>query len=386
MIRLIDGFDLVDFFNAALPYQINSGIFEQGQMLAGQTPGGQSWWIFNTGFGEADFTVILDNQPTWCINLWFRPLTSATDPQTQVWRDVIFYEIGDVLGTTFDLRQRTDGTVQFRSATVPVAIFGPVVVGLWTAVQIKVTATAWTLKVNGVQVGTGVPGLWRQPDRFTFRWDNAAGLNLDHYVLNDGQGVQNNDFLPYPWRVDTAYPLAIVQNGWGVHGQTDALKCVYDRFGFPPSEGEYPDGDLGYLQPTGIDQLALFQMTDLPCVGRVLAATLNVVAKPTASTQQVKLVVEEASLHVLSEPSVVGRSIQVPGSRPELTDYVTYQAITETDTEAGTGWTVGAVNRAAWGVKSDTIGVRVTQIFVSLVSTTNPAVSFDCGQAGNYGF
>jgi hypothetical protein len=388
MIRHIEGFDLFAFTASGVPYVINSGIFSQGAMLTGQHFAGQSWWIFNTASGEADYEKLLDSQPTWIINFWFRPLRQGSDPQPQIWADSVFYRVSDSMGVLFDLRQRTDGTVDFRGAAATVLeVLGPFPVGVWAALQIKLTAGAYTIRVNGAEVATGVPLVWRTPDRFMHRWQTGnPGLNLDNYVICDGQGSLNNDFLPYPWRVDSVYPTATVLNEWTATGQSDALKCVYDRLGNPPPGSfGYPDGEKGYLEPTGVDQRALFQLTESPCVGRVLGLALSVVAKPVTGSPTVRLVtLQDSGLTELAQPTLVTRAVSLPGL-PWLDDYFTYEGISETDPETGVYWTDGAINRAAWGVKSDSVDAHVTQIFVQRVATT-ANLSYDCGAVGNYIF
>lgn len=380
MIRHIEGFDLFEFAASGLPYLINSGIFAQGSMIAGQSPG-QSWFIFNTGFGQAEYLKILDVQPIWIVNIWFRPLT--TPNIIQVWRNSTFYRIQDVTGTLFDLHQQTDGTVLFRgSGGVTLATLGPFPVGDWAALQVKVTATAWTVKVNGVTVATGAPAVWRQPDRFMHRWDASSGLNLDNYVICDGQGTANNDFLPYPWRVDSMYPFATASNAWGIHLKPDALQCVYDH---PAPSVTVPDGDNGYIKPTAIAQRSLYQMNASPCVGRVLGLALSVVAKPTTGSPTVQLIVEQNAVTSLAQPTLATRAVQLPGL-PELDDYFTYLGISETQPVDGSRWTDGAIGRANWGVESDSADVHVTQIFIQKVTTLAPTLSYDCGGAGSYAF
>jgi len=388
MIRWIEGFDLFAFTASGVPYTINSGIFSQGSMLTGQQQSGQSWWIFNTAGGEADYEKLLDAQPTWIINFWFRPLRQGSDPQPQIWADSVFYRISDGTGVLFDLRQRTTGYVEFRgSAATVLATIGPFPVGVWAALQLKITSSTWNIRVNGEEVATGVPNVWRNPDRFMHRWQTGnPGLNLDNYVICDGQGTLNNDFLPYPWRVDSVYPTATASNAWTVNGQTDALKCVYDRLGNPPPGlFGYPDGEKGYLQPTGAGQRALFQLTESPCVGRVLGLAHSVVAKPVTGSPTVKLIVRQNSLvTVLAQPMLGTRAVQLPGL-PWLDDYFTYLGISELDPVTSTFWTDGGISEARWGVESDNADVHVSQIFVQRVSTM-ANLSYDCGGNTPYGF
>lgn len=386
MIRHVDGFDVSVFDLSGLPYTINLGIFAQGGVVLPQAGNGQSWWIFNTAFGSAEYLKVLDPQSVWIVNLWFRALVAATGPQTQTWVASTFYKIQDAVGTLFDLRQLTTGHVLLRGSLGETLLdMGPFPVGDWVALQVKVSAGAWTVKVNGVTAGTGVPGVFRNPDRFMHRWAGGAGFNLDHYVICDGTGTENNDFLPYPWRVDSMYGFATIQNAWTVRVRADALQCIYDHLNAPSGATFYPDGELGYLKPTAGGQRALFQMIDSPCVGRVLGLALSVVAKPTTGTPTVQLIVKQTAVAMLAQPTLGARAVELPG-RPELDDYFTYQGISETQPEGGERWTDGKINEASWGVEADSADVHVTQIFVQKVTTTDLTFSYDCGGVSNYGF
>lgn len=384
MIDHVEGFDLSSFDASGLPYGINAGIFAQGSMITGQSQG-QSWWFFNSAGGEGDYTRILPAQPIRIINLWYRPLVTATGTQTQVWFDVQFYRIGDASGTLFYLRQRTTGHVELRGSADEVLLdLGLFPVGQWAAIQIKLQASGFVVRLNGVQIGADVVGVWRQPDRFTHRWQSGSpGINLDNYVLNNGQGAHNTDFLPYPWAVASRYPVVATTSQWAPHGYADALTCVYDHQGVPTAS-EYPDGDHGYIQPTGVGQRALFELQDFTCQGRILGVALSVVAKPVTGSPGLKLIVEEKTVHTLAEPTLSGRSVQLPGL-PDLDDYNAYLGIAETDPETGTFWTDGDLGNYSWGVESDSVDVHVTQIFLQKVVTL-ASLPFNCGGASNYGF
>lgn len=383
MIRHIEGWDLSSFEASGLSYVINAGIFVQGVIITGQSQG-QSWWVFNTGFGEADYTRILDAQPVWTLNIWFRPQVTATGTQTQTWIDAVWYQIADATGVLFDLHQHTDGTMDFRGSTGEIlATFGPNPVGTWAALQIKVQSTGFVIRLNGVQIAAGTVNVWRQPDRFTHRWQGGAGFNLDNYVLVDGQGAQNTGFLPYPWAVASRYPAVATTSQWTPNGYANALTCVFDHQGVP-TPSEYPDGESGYIKPTVTGQRALFEMQDFTCQGRILGVALSVVAKPLSGGQSMKLIVEETAIHTLAEPTLAGRSVQLPGL-PDLDDYVTYFGIAETDPETGTFWNDGDLGRYGWGVEADTTDVHVTQIFLQKVVTL-ASLPYSCGGAGNYGF
>lgn len=386
MIRYVEGFDLTDFSCSGLPYIINSGIFAQGQMITGQTADGRSWWIFNTGFGEADYTRIIDSQSTWIVNIFFRPLTAATGSQTQVWRDVIFFRMSDTSGVIFDLHQHTDGTIDFRDSTGAILFVIPkTTVGEWNGLQIKTSGSGWEIRSNGVTLGSGTDTPIRPIDRFTFRWTASAGLNLDHYVINDGQGSVNNDILPYPWRVTSYYPLSATKQQWTAHIQTDPVKAVYDHLLAPQPTGEYPDGDLGYITPTAASQDSTYEIQAPACFGRILGIAINVCAKPNTGAQSFQIIGSNNSTHVFGTFAAVSRTVQIPG-RPELVDYITYQAISETNPETGLPWTDGDLDKWSFGVRSVDTDLNVTQIFISKVTTTKAGVSFDCGGVGSYAY
>lgn len=384
MIRHIEGFDLSSFAASGLPYDINAGIFAQGDMITGQSQG-HSWWFFNSAGGEGDYTKTLDAQSKWIFNIWFRPQITATGTQTQSWVDATWFRAFDAIGVLFYLHQTVTGhTILRGSADEDLLDLGSFPVGTWAAIQIKLESTGYTVRVNGVLIGTGAVGVWRPPDRFTFRWKGTAGINLDNLVVCDGQGTANADFLPFPWAVASRYVLVPTTSGWTPVGFPDAVTCVYDHQGVP-TPGEYPDGDTGYIKPTGAGQRALFEPLDFVCQGRILGLALTVVAKPLSGGQTLKLIVEEqAGLHTIDIPSLTTRAVELPGL-PQLDDYRAYLGIAETDPETGTDWTDGDISRYSWGVESVSTDVRVTQIFLQKVITTANLPYF-CGGAGNYGF
>lgn len=384
MIRHIEGFDLSSFDGSGLPYDINFGIFAQGSMITGQSQG-QSWWFFNSAGGEGDYTKVLDSQGTWIYNIWFRPQVTATGTQTQTWPESTWFQVSDSTGVLFYLHQLPTGhTILRGSADEDLLDLGKFPVGTWAAIQIKLTAAGFVVRLNGVQIGADVVNVWRPPDRFTFRWKGTAGINLDNLVVCDGQGANNADFLPYPWAVASRYPSEATTSQWTPHGFPDAVTCVFDHQGVPTSS-EYPDGEKGYLKPTSIGQRALFELQDFACQGRILGVALCVVAKPLSGGQGVKLIVEETNArHTIADPALSTRSVQLPGL-PDLDDYITYLGIAETDFETGAAWTDGDIGKYSWGVESDGTDVHVTQIFLQKVVTL-ANLPFSCGGAANYAF
>lgn len=395
-IKHVDSFANTTFSNSTLRYEINAGIFAQGGIITGPTaPAGaladNSWWVFNTGFGMAEYTTRgLPARNTWTLNIWFRPLVAATGPQTQIWRVVDWFRFKDAAGTVFTIRQRADGKLELLNATgVSLHITSHVfTVGVWVALQLRVQfglSGAWQLKLDGVIVASdsGLNLTIRQPDRFMHRWDSGAGLNLAHYVMTDELGARNAGFLPYPWFTTPLYPIENRSSGWNANVPTNSRAfSVADRLS--NQYVTFPDGDYTYITPGAVNRVALFKLLASPCYGRNLAIAANVLARQTAPDQQLDIIVRESAVdrQIGQTIDLTNWTIPLVASPVQLLNYRLYQQITEDRDDAI--WMDGDIDRGAWGLRAVTDQLRVSQFFLERVVA--PGLSFKCGKVGHYAF
>lgn len=388
MLRHLDGWDLVDQPGFYLKYS-RSTSFEQSLVLPGRDGFGQSFFLFNTAFGEANYVKILDAQPTWIWGMDFKLHTTSSQGYVRS----EWFRWGTVNGTLFSLRMRTDGKMEFlrgSGESSPVIAVTPSAIPFetWINLQMKLAIGehgGYSLLADGVElIGDHNINLGTaNPDRLTHRWQNFgnSGINLDNYWICDGQGSRLNDFLG-ACRVTAHYPLTVFGASNWAQNAGALVDSVADR------SVSYPDGDATYIEPPGASSLQLFTMTAPACFGLVLAAALNVCARPEAPSQSLDVMVKTKTLLSAIASAVplvdVGGALE-PGV-PLLSGYQVYQAIAALSYETGFAWSDAELASAGWGVRStDRVGVRVTQLILEKLTSLDPSNKFNCGP-GNYSY
>lgn len=394
-IRKLDGFDLAGSSAALLKYPGSTfdparGFFLQYSIAAPRDGGaGGSIWLFNTAFGEANFTSILDAQQRYGIHVDYCILNDGAGTSIP---DCEFYRIGTAARVLFALRQRTDGRIDIRtySSGGTLTLLGTTSfafpVNQFSTLEVRVkfgTSGEWKVRADGnvVAMGTGVNFGLTFPDRHTFRFQGFGppGLNLDNYVIwDDDSDVET-------WlgrcRVTTLLPIADAAPTWSRNGSGTLFGAVDDSPG--------ADGDTTYLTPPAISLDNLFQFAKSPCYGKVLAVAVNICGRPVSGTPSVGAIVREKATTnlILPEARLLDTGNTINLQQANLAGYATYQAISAKSFETMAGWIDNQITNAFWGISSDnfTTFERVTQVYLEkLVDLTG--LPFTCGGPSNYSY
>lgn len=400
MLRGVDGWDLCQFEGAAIKYTYFANA-AQGEVVAGRYAG-RSFWIFNTGFGEANWTRIFDAQSTWWMGMNFRTLNEGGQVGTPV---VTWYRVGNGSGSALQLRMNADQTMSVLQGSLggsPNTLVRTTdhvfTLNDWGFLELKVSVSGGTcsyeLWLDGsLMLGTGgvltmagsFPCTAASIDRFTHRWEalGARGINLDdYYILDTVAGDGMVDRLG-PVRVTGLQVTADASKGnWTPSTGTTLTPVEAD---VPVPGGQSPDGDLTYMSPGSAADVALFNLFTSPCFGRVLAVVLNACGRKVTGSPTFDAVVRSRTgLHQIGSTQLAfatpGHYFNLPAT---MDDYFTYQKIMALSPDSGTYWTDREITTDAWGVRS-TGSQRMTQIYLEKL-TTLAAVPYDCGQA-SYGF
>lgn len=393
-LRKFDGFDAVSGATCMLKYPGTFINFLQASAIAGRPgpvssgPNGNSIFLFNTAFGEANFTDILDAQSTWGIHMDFRMWNNGLGAS---YPDVEWYRIGNASQTMLALRQRTDGKMDVRSYDS----HGVLTTLLTTAfvfppndfITLELLATfgtsgTWELRVAGNNViGSGAHNFGTAlPDRLTYRFQGFGppGPNLDNYVIQDGSAGPIEHLGPA--RITTLSPVADLTGTWSRNGPGSLFGAISDLGG--------PDGDVTYLTPGALSARTGFQVRKSPCFGLNLGLAVNICGRPNGGSPHVGPTVRERAATNLILPELLltdqGTSLSTD---PNLRGYGTYQVITTQSFETGGPWTDSRISNSAWGFDADNSvpGERVTQFYLEKL-TTLLLKPFDCGGPSAYSY
>lgn len=385
MIRFCDGFDLCTYTGAALKYNGYNATFNQGQMITGRDGLGQALWLFNTAFGEANYTVILDAQSTYGFNMDWQ--WSAGSPSTREW-----YRIGYLGTTLLSLRYRPDGTMDILGPLGAVLVntvatsttFTPGVYCTLELVAAFGTSGTVSLFKNGVLAATksGVNFGSVLPDRHTFRFQGFGppGIVLDNLIIWDGQSGDPFTGQYGRQRILSIEPAADLQAGeWSPSVPGPSFAMVDDN---PSSSGGSPNGDINYLLALGTGPDAVFSMAKSDCSGLVLALAWNACARPDPTSANPLL--DFVYIPALATLTVGNQRVAAVGhlnpDAPFATiDYFTYQVISKTNPVSGSNWQDTEISDGAFGCGAvATPQVRMTAFYLEkIIDLTGKP--FNCG-------
>jgi len=384
----VDGFDWWDnsFINSLIGAKYSLASIPgtaQGQTLGGRF-GGQSFFIFNTGFDHADFYVPVANTQVSC-GLAIKLNNGAKS---------VFYAIKNntvgivalALDGSNNLLVYSGGTATNGSpGTLLKTITAPFSNSVFNYLELFIivngvnsTLEIWLDDNPLLQMGPSAPdGVVNlgslAPDRAGFRWESlgSSGIIVDDLYVADGSGGHNNARLG-PCRVMTLPPSSDrVLAGWTPNIIGPDFQMLYEFPGGNFHAG-IPDQDTTYLSGSA-GASDLYGFAAFSCVGLVLGVAVNAVAKG-ASPVALAL---ECSPDPGNVPVQTVASVAPPASGAV---YAALQAITETDLFSGAvNWTDGDVAHAEWGIGlTSGTNVHVTQFTLEkLVTLRN--VPFSCG-------
>ena len=198
--------------------------------------------------------------------------------------------------------------------------------------QVDRVADTFELRINGVQKvivtggGFGGSGL---ADNINIVKDlgNGANFNCDDFIIWDGTGTINNDFLGIR-RCSTSYPTAD-----DALMQFVAYNAQASRF---PIAAQLPTNDAQYIEGVNVNDVSQFQKTGLSSTGTGVAA-VRLLARAKASNAaatQIRLGINSNSV-VTNGPVI-----------PLTTAYAYYSSIIERDPNTAAPWTRAAVDLA----------------------------------------
>lgn len=406
---------MVDDVGARLKFNGFNATFCQAQCIAGR-PGpansganGQSFWLYNTAFGDANFEHIWDsgNQHVLGFHMDWRMLTQTGDKQSVPINhtDVEWLRISTPTTVLMALETFASGNMRIRGegGTIIAVTDNEFYYDTWYSLEAKWgfgAGNGWEFRVNGVVVAHAASPISNKlPDRMSIRFQGFGppGINVDNMVFWDGRNDDHlgfNDFLG-PCRITTLWPTTDLNNGWvPTPGPTRSAMLSDLPFAVggdhPPDASGSPDGDPSYVAGSGSPLLLnvsqLYSRLYSPCFGRNLAVALNAVCRPLVTGQAVQYIVQPLSmLHVLANVGVT----QFPGTgytlgqRPALNNYANYQIIVPNNPEGNVVWTDSVIQSAAWGFGAGSTGqFRATQMNLEKLTSLLP-LSYGCG-GGNY--
>lgn len=413
MLLLIDGFDLVDATGAPMKYNAFFTQFLQQQMLAGRPgpansgPPGQSLWIFNSAFGDADYFIIPPAGFFGGVIGFHMDIAFRTTAQNRT-RDLVdlnleFFRVmagPTLLFSLSTLAGDTNGRLTaIGSGGGTLGVYGgPIYYDTWYTLEAKIRCGAsggFEVRINRSTVLSGPSFTSLPPDRAGFlqKFFGPPGPNIDNYVLWDANPSDGfSDFLG-PCRVTSYFPIMDIGSGWIPTPQHTATGAVSD---VPGVSAQSPDGDLSYAIANGAGARQLFTMSQVagaqavsPCFGKNLALAINACVRPTDDNTP-----SHQGFDLLARPRVtvfpiasvrpvaVGEQF-MRGFHPNLTDYAIYQAIAAKSPESAGVWTDVEIASAAFGLQLHAVvpDTRWTQFNVEKLTTTIPGVPFSCGQS-----
>lgn len=403
MFRGCDGADGVDTKGCLVKYIGSIVTFAQISMEAG-VPGppnsganGQALWLFNTAFGECNFTRIFDAQQTWGWHGDFRILNSAgstAQPAEFEW-----FQMGTATKPNkFAIVNKHDGTwdvIYYTPLNVKTLLQTTTAlpVNVIKNVEIKVkfgrTGT-WEIHLNGALFYKGNVDFGDTifPDRLGARFQGFGppGVYVDNQIWWDGQnnGDGFNDFLG-PCRITTMFPNRDAVPGWSRNGAGTGFGAVSELPGNPPGA---PDGDTTYLSPPVAGALNLFGMNKSPCFGRVLGVAVNMTARPTSGSPRLGAYFRNTgvSASLLGEVLLVLADALYSGGQAPLVGYATYQVFAGKNPETAKTWTDLQITNGLWGIGADNSipNERVTHFYLEKITTLDTSKSFSCGGTPNY--
>jgi hypothetical protein len=209
----------------------------------------------------------------------------------------------------------------------------------------------------------------QNPDWLYFRWANLGQSypNFANMYFADGSGSLVNSRLG-PINIESWYPAADDQNtltGFGAGG----VNAINERF---PSTS--PDYDSTFLH--GSSGLLLFDVQKLDkCTGRILALTINSVAKALDGGG--------GTFEVVANLDPTQSNLSVIAGGTLTTAWKFFQSIRYADPN-GLVWTDGKVEAALWGVRPVTGNLAITSLWLDKIKSLRPSMPYDCGQLGSY--
>ena len=408
-LRRTRGYDVCDYAGVALSYNV-AGQYtnSQGEIIPGPTAG-NAWWIFNTAFGQADYVDIFDAQQTWIVGFHFQLANEGGALGTPV---VNWFQFGNSGGSIIGLQTNSDQTISIVSGINSLWGAGvelsrsanPLNLGQWYYLEFKVTFGnngSFELKLDGADVPAEQPpypafmtdpnvnvkalnGLL--PDRVTQRFQNfgSQGVVFDNMYVCDGTGAAPyNDFLG-PCQIYTLLPTSDQLNtGWTPSTAGPLYPMVNEN------SGEHPDGDTTFISPGSGGVYATFGMGTCPCTGKIFAVTFNMCARPVGGSPFLGALYQTGTTPSVVVPQVTlaatGNGLGQNGA-PTM-DYATYQVITTAEPLTGNPWTAGLIGQGFFGVAADTgTNERVTQFYLEVLTSLQPAIPFGCGGPGSYSY
>lgn len=378
-LRFMDGWDLTDYARAPFKYSLHTSTgVEQGDMVTGRDGFGQAWWIFNSSFGAAEYTVNLGARNRWNIgmDLQFQGVAS----NVQAWTAIDWYQAGTATTTPFSLAIRTDGRMDIKANGIAIAATTMVfVVGQWYTIELQLGNGLYELRVDGVNVAHGANAAFVGFTRFVHRNQDSGvfGPKLDnYYILDDAAGLTG---FQGRCRITSVYPLTSPIGVWLGSSAGTLASLVADHSGV--NGPGYPDGESTYIVPRAVNDTQLFLMQKPLCYGAILALSANFFAKRTLGGQILQAQIRNnAGLFQIGGNQVLDNGLSVP-STPAWNGYRTYQVIAETNPATSTIWKDQAIGGNFIGPRSagPGNGLHLSQFYLEKLVSLDPNRPFDCG-------
>lgn len=412
MIEMIDGFDVVDEIGARLKWNGFNATFIQAICIAGR-PGppnsgsnGQSYFLFNTAFGQAELVHIWGQQNTFGFHMDWRILTPTQNRQAEPIDERVmeWCRFGTDSETYLVIALNGAGTMEFRAGD-GTHIDSPrftFYYDTWYTLEGKFgfgsMGGGYEFRVNQVTVAkSGSPISPARPDRISLRWQGFGppGLNIDNVVLWDDRTGDVTDFLG-PCRITTLWPARDVNSTWiigpfpGAHRFEQIADLPFNPDGtHPPDPNGAPDGDSSYLMQSPTSSLIQFYYMSQafnrlvsPCFGLNLCIAINATCRPLLDGEAVEMVFQPLNvrytLATLGGYEKVGQKF-TKGQRNNVDNYSTRQQVIDLSPATGRAWNDAEISTAYWGLgQFSTKHIQVTQVYLEKL-TTLLNKPFSCG-------
>jgi hypothetical protein len=273
----------------------------------------------------------------WCVRLWLDFLPDADNhvPQVMSWRNAGNGEMAHLQVETTGRLTWTDGVTTITTTNPVVSANG------WYHIEAKYTTSgtgAIEIRVEGLQVisqvGLGYAGhsaVYQVSSYYSgTNFSPSLIMRLKDYVIWDGAGTLNNDFLGAVI-VYGLLPLSDVALNWTPVGAAD---------GFSILDNSPPD-DAKYIQAPNPPPAAYkCTLSDLPPDVTSVKAIMSMVRAAKTDGGDANL-----QAGVISDPSGVPATV-LGADRPITVTMTYWRDVFETDPKTSAAWLPAAVNAA----------------------------------------
>lgn len=401
MLELFTSFGLCDdvggymLFNSFFTNFIQALVEPGPPVTKPQQDAVKSYWVFNAGFGVAEFYHSWAAIPgTMGATMSLQFATSSGTSSGELVTDVQdWFRFVDPSGYVV-MTLRTAGLGQMHVVSNSGSIVGVLTYSFhydtWMTFEVKSGSAGWEVRVNGVTVGQSPSPIDTvQPDRCGFRRQGFGppAAQVANYVLwDDRAGDGFTDFIGPCW-VSTlpvksdVNAVSTVVPGPGIY---TALRDSAPPFGTDPNGS--PDGDASYVEPGTVSPPQLFTVGQpgSPCFGLVLAVGVMLCARPIGVDQLVSFFCRpKQMIHELGSVTLSPSGTQYSrGFAPAKDNYRTYQLISTLSPESGFAWQDAEIANAQWGyapASTENTEFRATQFYVVKLTTLDATKGYSCG-------